>query len=684
MMEEPNDMQVVPCELLQALEAESPSTVAAVSTNGSAQPSTNGAHKSRLMVEKWLTDRGAAFRIKSQPDGKGRTVYVLAKCPFDASHGDPDSCIMQAPDGKLSANCFHNSCQGRGWQAFKAAIGGPEPRHYDPPWPDHKQSRKYPDQRDRHSKHANDHVSAQEAGDGVDESATAGELPWIQANHRQLRYVTDDVLAALRTRNEPPAIFQRGGLLTRLRVRVESGAPYLEPLTDSALRGVLARIANWFKIHVTRQGNVEEEDAPPMEVVKDLAALPSWECVPPLEALVESPVLIADGQLIVAPGFHPASRLWYHPAADLKLPEISLFPTLGEIEKARHWLLFELLGDFPFEDDASRAHALAALLLPFVRLMIDGPTPLHLLDAPVEGTGKTLLAMIIGLVSTGREVESIAEAYCDEEWRKRITATLAEAPTFVLLDNLNRVLDTGALASVLTSRVWKDRILGFSKTARLPNTCVWLASGNNTRLSRELIRRTLLCRLDANLDAPWERSDFRHPNLIGWTKANRSQLVAAALTLCQAWIAAGRPPGGQTLGMFESWAETMGGILDVAGVAGLLANSRQFRAAHADKVSEWRAFVASWWQEYGERAVGVEELYRLATKQALLDSVLGDKGERSQRTRLGLAMSKALDRVLGEYRIESAGEDHKHRQQYRLRCSPSAQVASASIPAGEP
>jgi hypothetical protein len=41
--------------------------------------------------------------------------------------------------------------------------------------------------------------------------------------------------------------------------------------------------------------------------------------------------------------------------------------------------------------------------------------------------------------------------------------------------------------------------------------------------------------------------------------------------------------------------------------------------------------------------------------------------ERSQRTRMGKAMSKAADRVYGDYRIERGQEDYKGRQQYRLR-----------------
>jgi hypothetical protein len=99
--------------------------------SASSQASGNGGFPF-LFVPDWLRDRGIEYRVKPQPDGRGRTVYVLKKCPFDAGHGDPDSCIMQEPGGKLSAQCFHDSCQGRGWEAFRDAIGKPEPHHYDP------------------------------------------------------------------------------------------------------------------------------------------------------------------------------------------------------------------------------------------------------------------------------------------------------------------------------------------------------------------------------------------------------------------------------------------------------------------------------------------------------------------------------------------------------------------------
>ena len=62
---------------------------------------------------------------------------------------------------------------------------------------------------------------------------------------------------------------------------------------------------------------------------------------------------------------------------------------------------------------------------------------------------------------------------------KHIFAALLEAPGFVLIDNINGFLDSGALASALTARAVKDRILGTSRTAAVPVRCVWVGTGNN-------------------------------------------------------------------------------------------------------------------------------------------------------------------------------------------------------------
>src|SRR5262249_18475783 len=86
----------------------------------------------------------------------------------------------------------------------------------------------------------------------------------------------------------------------------------------------------------------------------------------------------------------------------------------------------------------------------------------------------------------------------------------------------------------------------------------------------------------------------------------------------------------------------------------------------ADKTAEWVEFVSAWWHRHAGEKVGIATLFQLATEQQLLDSVLGDQGERSQRIRLGKAMGRVVDRGFGKHRIERAGTDHSGRQQYQL------------------
>jgi P4 family phage/plasmid primase-like protien len=121
-----------PPEKLQALAAEAPQPEPPKKP-AKANGANNGQFEHRLDVPRWLAHYGQVFRQKPKPDNKGRTVYVLASCPFDPAHADPDSCVMQGGDGKLSAQCFHSSCSGRGWQEFRQAIGEPLREHWDPP-----------------------------------------------------------------------------------------------------------------------------------------------------------------------------------------------------------------------------------------------------------------------------------------------------------------------------------------------------------------------------------------------------------------------------------------------------------------------------------------------------------------------------------------------------------------------
>ncbi|MGH6813689.1 MAG: hypothetical protein ACREDM_15565 [Methylocella sp.] len=309
----------------------------------------------------------------------------------------------------------------------------------------------------------------------------------------------------------------------------------------------------------------------PAAVVKSILSTPD-PSLPVLAGITMTSVFGLGGERLNKPGYHADARLHYDPPPGFVLPIVPAKPTPSNIASARQLILEDLLGDFPFTGDAEKAHALSLLLTGFVRAMMDGSTPLHLIEKPTPGTGATLIVDAVAMIVTGGGVSVMVEGRDDEEWRKRITAKLRQVPSFLLIDNLRRQLGSSALSAALTAPFREDRVLGISEMVRLPIRCLWVATGNNPEFSNEMARHLVRIRLDARLDQPWRRGGFRHPGLMAWIKANRGRLVAACLTLCRAWVAAGMPRGSAIVGSFESWAAVIGGILAVAEVPGFLGN----------------------------------------------------------------------------------------------------------------
>jgi hypothetical protein len=106
-------------------------------------------------------------------------------------------------------------------------------------------------------------------------------------------------------------------------------------------------------------------------------------------------------------------------------------------------------------------------------------------------------------------------AQTGDEWRKRLTACFARGSSHCWLDNVDRKLESGELAAALTATSWTDRFLGSSRLLEAPVRTVWLATGNNMRLSDEIARRSLWVRLDSGRARPWERAGFRPADLRG-------------------------------------------------------------------------------------------------------------------------------------------------------------------------
>lgn len=478
--------------------------------------------------------------------------------------------------------------------------------------------------------------------------ATTRGLPMLDAGE-PYQNAAPKAWARLRTRNDPPRLFRHGGVMTRIETD-DSGRVVLQVLDVDRLSYELGRAATWFRVFRGRRVPAE----PRVRLVKDMLAEPE-PSLPILTRIVEAPVFARDGSLQLEPGYHPGGRVYYAPAAGFTVPTVADHPTAADVAKARRLIAEELLGDFPFIGPEERAHAVALVLLPFARDLIDGATPLHLIEKPTPGTGATLLGDVVTLVALGRPAPVMTEARDEEEWRKRITATLLRGPSVIVIDNLKRRLDSAALSAAITASTWEDRILGVSRTARITPRCVWIASGNNPVLSTEMARRTARIRLNAKVEHPWDRSNFRHPDLRQFVLDSRGELVWAALTLIRAWIVAGRrPASSKALGGFEDWSNTIGGILENAGVDGFLSNAKDFYAASDAEGAAWRALVEDWYGRWGNTPVGVGDLWPLI-EHGDYGFDFGGGNDRSQRTRFGKALGAMRDRQFDGLRIVADG-----------------------------
>jgi putative DNA primase/helicase len=484
--------------------------------------------------------------------------------------------------------------------------------------------------------------------------------PKIIAN-RDPGTVVTQARAALATLNEPPVLFRRGGMLSRVG-RDDDGRAVIYPLSTPAIRAELATWIEWVKL------NKKEGESPtgvPGIVVDDLSArADQLTAIPVIEQVVTAPVFAPDGTLITEPGFNAAARTWYEPIGGMKIPPVPQYPTRAQIEAAGKLLAKEYLGDFPFDTEASRQHALGAVLLPFARLMIDGPVPLQCADATTPGTGKGLLQRAQMYPALGGMLPALPGVLEDEEeLRKKLTTSLMRGQQVIRWDNVTARVDSPVLSSVLTEPVWQDRILGGNRDAEIPVRSLFFMNGNNLSFSQEIARRAVPSRLDlarrdiAHAEQPWRRTQFRHDPLMGWAKQNRGILVHAALTLIQGWITAGRPAGSREIGSYESWARVIGGIVEHAAGPGASMFLTGLDDLYADAVSERDekvVFLEEWIARLGNWPVTTRQVLDMCGDVEPF-GVTGSGTQRGQQTRMGYWLGKMRDQVWGGYQVTKQG-----------------------------
>jgi putative DNA primase/helicase len=472
--------------------------------------------------------------------------------------------------------------------------------------------------------------------------------------------IATEAWEALTRYDDPPTIFRFGGEVVRLKKNEVDKAITLESMTKDRMKHHLNRAAEWRD----SKGNVTKA---PDSVAADMLAHPDPP-LPRLKRIVNHPVYTQNKILCSTPGYSKEGEIYIHNDNDPFPAEVPNIPSRTDLEMAIETVR-EIFVDFPFASTSDKANALAILLLPFVMDLVDGPTPLHFIEAPSPGTGKTLLAFAIGNAVTGKQIATKTECRDEDEWRRTITSGLRNSPEFYLIDNVEKPLESAALTGALSSTVWEDRILGKSETIVLPIRTVWVGTGNNPAFSNQMARRVVPIRLDAEVQKPWleGKKTYKHEPLLPWVKSFRPLIFWGILTIIQNWIAQGcpDPKGLPPFGSFEEYRRVIGGILQTAGIHGFLGNLQGFYRSSDKETQILDHFIQCWWDSFQDNGVGVNELYPLVKNKFIPLELGKNQSEHSERSAMGKILSGLRDRRIGQYRIQPSGTK-QGAQQYRL------------------
>ena len=333
----------------------------------------------------------------------------------------------------------------------------------------------------------------------------------INVNNEYLPNATDLAFKAINKTNEPKILFSMEGKIVRLDI-TRDRRPTVKPMQVPDIRHELTRRAWYYR---PGKGDLEFSAYPNRTFMEDVLSTPDPP-LPSLTSIKEHPVYSLGATFCMVPGYYDFSGCYLHEPSPLEIPPVADHPSDSEIDEAKRLLLDDLVANFPFVSLADKINALSILMLPYVRKMIVGPTPLHCVTAPNAGTGKSLLVRILASIALGNDPELISPCGSDAEWRKQITSKLINLPEFFIIDNVDGKLDNPALSSVLTTSVWEDRYrLHPSDDPEAKETVIGHRPQPNWSLRccifGSFMDKTATCE---GFECSWAKGIRRHPNIL--------------------------------------------------------------------------------------------------------------------------------------------------------------------------
>jgi hypothetical protein len=422
-------------------------------------------------------------------------------------------------------------------------------------------------------------------------------------------------------------LYERG-IAVRLAADPTDGSVAIHPLTPQAVVHLAHRCCRPYRLNRDKAGAVTEVDIQlPLSCARAYLDLHGERGLPPLNGLCPAPLLRGDGAIHTRPGYDHETGLWLEAVPDIAA-RVPRRPSKADAESALHTIR-DAFATFCFADALTRrvpdsavplvdleqppgldeSSLLNAVLTAVCRPSLDLAPGVLIRAAALSGagTGKGLLARCMCLIAFGREPHAVTSGGSVQELEKRLAAELMGGSPVLFLDNLNNVvLRSDLLASGLTERPARVRMLGHSRMVTLNASALTLITGNGLSVSEDLTRRFITIGLDARTENP-EAREFA-TDVRAEVMRRRPELLAALLTIWRRGVVEQNLPAGKPLGGFEQWCRWVRDPLLTLGCRDPV--ERVGEAKQRD--SERQAFVELfelWWARHRDKPVKVAELH---------------------------------------------------------------------------
>ena len=431
-------------------------------------------------------------------------------------------------------------------------------------------------------------------------------VPLVGGNLRVSVVPTLEALGTL------PSLYQRTGALVELG-REPDGRMALHPVALGRMRLLCEDLCRYYQ-HVRAASKTLEAGKPAEadvverdckvddRVVQAVLASPAeWGAIRPIDGVAHVPALHADATVCLE-GYDAATRL-YVDADGFEAPG-----TTREAAEAALAALEDVLTDFPFESPVDRAVVLAMWLTACVRQTM--PTaPAFLVDSPSSGIGKTPLVNIAALLATGRAASMTRAPQLEDELSKLLFALCLAGEPIIAFDDVKGSFGGDTYDQLITSEAITSRILGATQVARAPARALVVITGRNVTFRGDGVYRTLRARLVTEAERPDEgRRRWKHPDLIGYVKANRVTLATACLTIVRAYLVAGRPCQMPPHKEFQAWNVVREALIWLGQPDVVVSVERQRDEADVD-YSLYVSLCRAWHEALGDEPVTLSAVF---------------------------------------------------------------------------